>query len=736
MTGNVDYSSFFSDDDADAEIEAETRPNSKQKPWTAEGAARAARMVEGAISPNGDDGGDASGDGDGSEDAVRSAGDRGVDDRPAGSTGSDSGRGGSGSADGSGLIGFYDTEAEREEVARLAEKADNESSPGGRLHTIHDKSVLKEIKREEESIDLVGDMLMAGGGEHDGHRAVCDPDGSIADSAGNLALDEELTRGDDAGNPVGKTHSSTDKSIDTSERPRSSVVSKSGSSRNNRRTAPPDSGRASVASGSTASKPAASPAADDDDETVEVEPDAIARLEEKALDAIEASREERAAEAAAPAPDLPSPLAPSEDDGDDLEIGENEAKNREKYVIKSTSDYMLVGAGDTGSDPFDIDDVLTDAVDRGASDVHIASMRPIKLRINGTMYKFAKYQIMDPADMNDLIANNGRLINKEMTQKFNTQRSVDTAYVIRRGRRHGERFRVHFAEEMNGPAIVFRHIRPEIFTPEEIGLTPDVVNWGLLSQGMILVTGPTGSGKSATLSSILRNVQVTKPGKIITLEEPIETVYPLDGAADIWQREVPENCPTFVRGITDAMREDPDVILVGEIRDYPTIQAAMQACNTGHLTFATIHANSAPDVVTRILDLAGDADKSELMSNLARNLKGILSQRLLLKPGNDGRIAVREIIQVGRRQKRQIARNDVDAMTADLRASAADLDSQMLMLAIQGKTTLKSARNASMDRAGFDAMVDALSPRVRNMIIDDVTYEPADDDADLVKLDK
>lgn len=604
------------------------------------------------------------------------------------------------------------------------------------MHTIHDKSVLKEIKREEESIDLVGDMLRTNGGEHGDQRAVYDPDGSIADPAGDLALDEEFIRGDDAGKPAGKAHSATGKSIDGSERPRSSVVSKLGSSRNNSRTAPPDSGRASVASGSTAGKPAASPAADDDDETVEVAADAIARLEEKALDAIEASREERAAEAAAPAPDLPSPLAPSEDDGDEMEIGENEAKNREKYVIKSTSDYMLVGAGDTGSEPFDIDDVLTDAVDRGASDVHIASMRPIKLRINGTMYKFAKYQIMDPADMNDLIANNGRLINKEMTQKFNTQRSVDTAYVIRRGRRHGERFRVHFAEEMNGPAIVFRHIRPEIFTPEEIGLTPDVVNWGLLSQGMILVTGPTGSGKSATLSSILRNVQVTKPGKIITLEEPIETVYPLDGAADIWQREVPENCPTFVRGITDAMREDPDVILVGEIRDYPTIQAAMQACNTGHLTFATIHANSAPDVVTRILDLAGDTDKSELMSNLARNLKGILSQRLLLKPGNDGRIAVREIIQVGRRQKRQIARNDVDAMTADLRARAADLDSQMLMLAIQGKTTLKSARNASMDRAGFDAMVDALSPRVRNMIIDDVTYEPADDDADLVKLDK
>lgn len=463
---------------------------------------------------------------------------------------------------------------------------------------------------------------------------------------------------------------------------------------------------------------------EDNGDNTALVPDAVTinKLESKALSGLENTNDNIGSQA------LPMPSMSDDND--------NEKPEESKYVIHADSDYMLVGDGDIGSEKFDIDAILTDAIDRGASDVHIAAYRPIKLRINGSMYKFAKYQQMDKNDMNDLMTGGGGLINKELLQKFNTQRSVDSAYVIRTGRRHGERFRVHFAEEMNAPAIVFRHIRPQIFTPEEIGLTQDVVDWGLLSQGMILVTGPTGSGKSATLSSILRHVQLTKPGKIITLEEPIETVYPLDGLADIWQREVPENCPSFVRGITDAMREDPDVILVGEIRDYATIQAAMQACNTGHLTFATIHANSAPDVVTRILDLAGDADKTELMSNLARNLKGILSQRLLLKPGNDGRVAVREVIQVGRRQKRQIATGDVDGMAADLRAKAEDLDSKMLMMAIQQKTTLKSARSASMDRQGFDAMVAALSPRARGLIIDDVKHEDAAvvNDPDLIKL--
>lgn len=712
--GNVDYSLFFGDED-DAELEAEIRPDSKQKPRSAADAAAAARMVEGAIAGNGDgSSADTGDDREAPDDHGRLAG---VSPSTTASTDGAGAHVDSSNRTGSILTGFYDTDDERAEAADLMAKTGSEPLPGGRRAIVNDETVRKEIQAEEDSPDLVGDMLghsdSASSATESGNDRKREPTdaGDAVDPDEDIVLDEETIEEPEP--PKSRT------SI-VSERDQSATRSHSG-----------------TALGRAHESKTARPVDDDDEEKIEVDSDAIARLEEKALDAVAREEAEKTEEAVEePALPLPAPSpAPSVDgDGDDGEIGLNEAKNRQKYVIKSTADYMLVAPGDTGSEPFDIDDVLTDAIDRGASDVHIASMRPIKLRINGTMYKFAKYQVMDPADMNDLIANNGRLINKEMTQKFNTQRSVDTAYVIRRGRRHGERFRVHFAEEMNGPAIVFRHIRPEIFTPEEIGLTQDVVDWGLLSQGMILVTGPTGSGKSATLSSILRNVQVTKPGKIITLEEPIETVYPLDGAADIWQREIPENCPTFVRGIVDAMREDPDVILVGEIRDYPTIQAAMQACNTGHLTFATIHANSAPDVVTRVLDLAGDADKSELMSNLARNLKGILSQRLLLKPGNDGRIAVREIIQVGRRQKRQIARNDVDGMTADLRARAADLDSQMLMLAIQGKTTLKSARSASMDRAGFDAMVDALSPRVRSMIIDDVSYEPADDDGDLVKL--
>lgn len=414
-------------------------------------------------------------------------------------------------------------------------------------------------------------------------------------------------------------------------------------------------------------------------------------------------------------------------------MGHDDEDGGSKYVIHADENYFLLE--DYPDDEFPevtpstLDDLLNDAIDRGASDIHIAVDRPIKLRINGSLYSFTKYHIMRQADMEALITTAISFISNEKRTYLNQKKSVDTSYTVESGKHAGERFRVHFMDEMNGTAIVMRHIRPQIFTPEEIGLPEDCVKWGDLSQGLILVTGPTGSGKSASLSSILHHIQLTRSKKIITLEEPIETTYPvIEGKADVIQREIPENCPSFTAGIRDAMREDPDVILVGEIRDFDTIDAALQASNTGHLTFATIHANSAPAVITRILDLAGaDSDKDKLRADLSDQLKGIMSQRLLLKPGNDGRVAVREIVKIGKRQVQQIKDGDIPAMYDDLRARGEDMDSQMIELLLEQRTVLSSVHEACSDRERLDEKISMLPDEWKRRILIDADRSASDD---------
>lgn len=413
-----------------------------------------------------------------------------------------------------------------------------------------------------------------------------------------------------------------------------------------------------------------------------------------------------------------------DDDGSALPMPDEADYDR---ITVNADNYTLIGDDDIGSEEFVIDEVLSDAIDHGASDVHIRANQPIMLRINGEMYRFLKYVPLTETGMTSLIQPDdqsfvGVMLNNEQYNFYTTHKYLDASYMIRTGKHHGERFRLHMARIVGDSTyIVLRHIRPQIYTPEEIGLTDDILEWSSLDQGLILVTGPTGSGKSSTLSTIIRKVQLDRPSNIVTLESPVETIYPVDGLANIIQREVPTDCNSYIEGIRDAMRQDPDVILVGEIRDVETLKATLQACNTGHLTFSTIHADSAPDVITRAVDMAEtDSDRQQLYTELSRNLKGVLSQRLLMRPRGDGRSAVREVIHVDRKQRIQIKNNDIEGIQDDLRRSGEDLDSQMVKMLLERKTTLKSARSVSQDKKLFDSMISALQPEMRNRIIEDV----------------
>lgn len=365
-------------------------------------------------------------------------------------------------------------------------------------------------------------------------------------------------------------------------------------------------------------------------------------------------------------------------------------------------------------DEFDIDDVLNRAIELRASDVHIFADRFIKLRIDGKLYSWARYGIMDRDEVTKRITEPSyHLITKVNENELMETKSADSAYTVRSGQHVNERFRVHFLHSLDTFGIVFRHIRPEIFTPEEIGITSDVLEWTKLNKGLVLITGPTGSGKSATFASMIRYAQLTRPDKIITLEQPIETLFPAtDGVADIWQREVGKGLDTlsFSDGIRDAMREDPDIILIGEIRDYETVSAALEACNTGHLVFATVHANSAPDVIQRLGDLAmkdsTQSSRASVLSDVARNLQGVVSQRLCLKSGGVGRVAVREVLHIDTAELHSMVRDgDIAGIDSILHSRHRDLDSALVDSVLRGVADMESARSLASDVVLFDKCI-------------------------------
>lgn len=363
-------------------------------------------------------------------------------------------------------------------------------------------------------------------------------------------------------------------------------------------------------------------------------------------------------------------------------------------VITHDANYTLTIPGDDAMLDFDIDDILEYGIDLGASDVHIYPERRVTYRINGDMYKSNRFRMVDGVKL-DEVTQDGRWMNQQQLSEFRERTSVDYGYSLSQStqmRHPGERFRVHWGQTMDYPYAVYRHINPEIFTPEQIGLTQKVVDWGWVDQGLILVTGPTGSGKSATLAALLREVQLKRSVKICTLEAPIETIYPSNGIGLIQQRGIPDDCLTFEDGIRDAMREDPDVLLIGEIRDKDTLDAALEACNTGHLTFATLHANSTADIISRIYSWFDPSEIGRIQDELSHNLKGALAQRLIKNADGTGRTAIREYMFVDETIQKLIAGNDINGIKKYLHKNNNDMPRQFLQMLLKQETTLDQSR--------------------------------------------
>jgi len=281
-----------------------------------------------------------------------------------------------------------------------------------------------------------------------------------------------------------------------------------------------------------------------------------------------------------------------------------------------------------------ISEIIMTSRSMGVSDIHITEGAPMRVRIDGKLIP-CPYDI-DVSIMKDLIF--GLLNPIQKTASINGE-DIDTAFQTPDGCRQ----RVNVFHQSGVTAATVRLLNNRIPTIEELGLPPVLRQLAEHPRGFVLVTGPTGSGKSTTLASMIEYINQTQSRHIITVEDPVEYTYP-EGKCLIHQREIGEDVQTFSGALRSALREDPDVILVGEMRDYETIQAAITAAETGHLVFSTLHTTGAAESIDRIIDACPANIQNQMRIQLANVLQGVVTQALLPHITGRGRVPATEIM--------------------------------------------------------------------------------------------
>lgn len=272
-----------------------------------------------------------------------------------------------------------------------------------------------------------------------------------------------------------------------------------------------------------------------------------------------------------------------------------------------------------------------------ASDLHLSTSNPPILRINGEMER------MDapPLENDGLKAMLYEIAPEQKIKQFEETGDVDFGYEI-----PGQaRFRANFFNQKYGVAAVFRQIPSKVLTAEQLGLPLVCRKFAMLTKGMVLVTGPTGSGKSTTLAGIIDHANITRRDHIITVEDPIEFVHRSQQCL-INHREVGLHTRSFAAALRGALRQDPDIILVGEMRDLETIELAMTAAATGHLVFGTLHTQSAAKTIDRVIDVFPATQQNQVRTTLSEALKGVIAQNLFRRIDKPGRVAALEILVV------------------------------------------------------------------------------------------
>ena len=285
-----------------------------------------------------------------------------------------------------------------------------------------------------------------------------------------------------------------------------------------------------------------------------------------------------------------------------------------------------------------MDNILKLAYSRNASDIHITAGKPPMIREKGEMVALENYPALTAEHTKKLIYS---IISETQQKDFEAKLELDCSYYIR----DLCRFRVNVMMQKECTEAVLRIIPSKIPQAKDIGLSDAILSFSKLPRGLVLVTGPTGSGKSTTLAALIEVINQSRKDHIITVEDPIEFVYEAKSCV-IRQREVGSDTHTFLNALKHVLRQDPDIILVGEMRDLETISLAITAAETGHLVFATLHTQDAAQTIDRIIDVFPSHQQQQVRVQLANTLEGVVCQQLLPKIDGKGRVAAREVMMV------------------------------------------------------------------------------------------
>jgi twitching motility protein PilT len=335
-----------------------------------------------------------------------------------------------------------------------------------------------------------------------------------------------------------------------------------------------------------------------------------------------------------------------------------------------------------------IDDLLKEAQEYGASDIHISLNRPPFFRIDGKLAPIGE----KPLDKEEGIAMMDGLLggNAEHIEKLRKDRQVDFSYSLP----NGPRFRVNIFYHVDSMAAALRLISSRIQTIEELHLPPQVIQFSEFKQGFVLVVGPAGHGKSTTLAALIDYINENRREHIITIEDPIEYLF-ADKQSIIDQREIGHDAPSFAEAIRVTLRQDPNVIMIGEIRDLESMQTALTVAETGHLVFGTLHTNDAGQTIERIIDSFPAEQQQQVRSQLANALSGVISQRLL-PWASGGRIPAVEIMLASTAIRNVIREGTIHQIPGIVQTSSdigmQTMDASLQALVDAGAVTLEDAR--------------------------------------------